>query len=35
MLAKTGLELFRTWSRIRKYVCMGDFGLFTKVRDSI
>ena len=29
MLAKIGLSLFRTWSSIRKYVCMGDSGLFT------
>ena len=34
MLAKIGFSLFGTWSSIRKYVCMGDFGLFTKFRGS-
>ena len=36
MLAKIGLSLFRTWNSItgRKYVCMGDCGLFTKFMGS-
>jgi hypothetical protein len=30
ILAKIGFSLFRTWSSTKKYVCMGDYGLFSK-----
>ena len=30
IMAKIGFSLFGTWSTIRKYVCMDDFGLFLK-----
>jgi hypothetical protein len=32
ILAKIGFLLFRTWSSTKKYVCMGDYGLFIKFR---
>jgi hypothetical protein len=35
MLAKIGLSLFRTWSSIRKYVCVGDCGLFANLDTKI
>ena len=34
MLAKIGLSLFKTWRSIIKYVCMGEYGLFTKFMGS-